>query len=150
MSTVLAPSPARPGAWRSGALAAGGALLAASAAVQALVGVPHLLADLRELAARDAGGRPRLLGAVSAGLWLGVTALAVFAALALHAAWRARRGRPVAAGELRIVGVACAAFGAALYAGAGRSPHALGYVLAGALVLAGAGRERPERTSAER
>jgi len=101
MSIVLAPSPARPGAWHVGALAAGGALLAASAAVQALVGVPHLLADLRELAARDAGGRPQLLGAVGAGLWLGVTALAVFAALALHAAWRARSQRPVAAGAGR-------------------------------------------------
>ncbi len=143
MSTFPAPSPARPGAWRSGALAAGGALLAASAATQALIGVPHLMEDLRELAARDAGGRPRLLGAVGAGLWLGVAALAVFAALALHAAWRARRGRPVAVGALRIIGVACAAFGAALYARAGQSPHALGYVLAGALVLAGAEREHP-------
>lgn len=141
MSTVLPPSPDRPGVVRTGALvalAAGGALLAASATLQALVGVPHLLEDLRELAAGEAGGRPRLLGAVSAGLWLGVTALGVFAAVALHAAWQTRRGRPVAAGVLRVVGVACAAFGAALYADAGQSPHALGYVLAGVLVLAGA------------
>ena len=75
-----APAPARPGAWHAGVLAAGGALLAASAVLQALMG---------------------------------------------------------------IVGVACTAFGAAPYTGAGRSPHALGYVLAGALVVAGAGRARP-------
>jgi len=142
MSTVLRPSRARPGTLRLGALAAGGALLAASAGIQGLVGVPHLLADLRALAAHDVGGRPRVIGAVASGLWLGVTALAVFAALALHAAWGGRGGRPVAAGVLRVVGVACAAFGAALYATAGRSPPALGSALAGTLVLLGAGRRR--------
>lgn len=141
MSTALRPAPARPDSLRLAALVAGGALLAVSALLQGVVGVPHLLEDVRELAAHDAGGRPRLLGAVGAGLWLGVTALAAFAALALHAAWQVGRGRPVAAGALRIVGAAGAGFGVALFLGAGRSPHALGYVLAGALVAAGAGRE---------
>jgi hypothetical protein len=143
-ASVFASPPDRSRALRVGALAAAGTLLAASATLQGVVGVPHLLADLRELAAHDVGGRPRLLGAVGAGLWLGVTALAVFAVVALHAAWQTYRGCLVAAGVLRIVGVACAAFGAALYAEAGRSPHALGYVLAGALVLAGAGRRIPD------
>jgi hypothetical protein len=53
------------GGSRHAALAVGGALLAASAALQLLVGVPHLLADLRELALHDAGGRPRLIAAVA-------------------------------------------------------------------------------------
>ncbi len=61
---------------------------------------------------------------------------------ALHAAWQVRRGRPIAVGLLHVVGIACAALGAIPYVGAGRSPHALGYVLASTLILAGAGWRR--------
>lgn len=137
MPAPLAPTaPPAGGGRRQLALAAGSALLAASAALQATIGVPHLIEDVRELALRDVGGRPRLVAHVAAGLWLGVAALALCAALVAHALWRARRGEAVAPGVLRLVVAACAAFGASLYAGTG-SLHALGYVLAGALVLVG-------------
>lgn len=136
---LTTPSARQPGPLQRGALAAGGALLAASALLQAFIGVPHLMADLREVAAHEAGGRPRLLGAVSADLWLGAGTLAVYAAVVLHASWQARRGPPAAAGVLRLIGVTCAAFGLALGAGAGWTPHTLGYVATGALVVLGAG-----------
>lgn len=140
---ATAATPPTPGTIRRAALAASGALLAASVAVQALVGVPHLLDDVRALAARDAGGRPRLVAAVEAGLWLGVAALALSAALVAHALWQSRRAPLATAGALRLVGGTCAAFGVALFVRAGGSPHALGYVAAGALALVGAGPLRP-------
>lgn len=134
-----APVPPRPGALRVAALTTAGAMLAVSAALQAVVGVPHLIEDVRELAARDAGGRPHLLAAVAAGLWLGVAALAAFAGVVVHAAWQGRRRRRPARGTLRLVGVACLAYGLALALGLAWSPHALGYVAIEVLVLAGAG-----------
>ena len=111
-------------------LSAAAALMALAAVVNATISVPHLREDMAEI-----NVRPTLLAAVSLGLHFGTIAMFAFAGLVLVAAVRSPRGVAAPHLPLGIIGAAYGVFGLLAVAWS-RSPHALGYLLMGVLVLA--------------
>lgn len=104
-------------------------LMGLTAAVNAVVSVPHLQADMAEISVR-----PTLLGAVSLGLYFGTFAMFGFALVVLAAAFEASRGATPARPLLAIVAAVYIAFGVGAFFVWRGSAHTLGYVLIGVLI----------------
>jgi hypothetical protein len=104
-------------------------LMAFAAAVNAVVSVPHLRADMAEI-----NVRPTLLGAISLGLSFGTFAMVGLALLVLAAAFEAARGATPARPLLVIVAAVYVAFGGGAFFVWRGSAHTLGYVLIGVLI----------------
>ncbi len=104
-------------------------LMGFAAAVNAVVSVPHLRADMVEI-----NVRPTLLGAVSLGLYFSTFAMFGFAIVVLAAAFDASRGATPARPPLAIVAAVYIAFGLGAFFLWRASAHTLGYLLIGVLI----------------
>ena len=104
-------------------------LMGFAAAVNAVVAVPHLRADMVEIHVR-----PTLLGAVSLGLYFSTFAMFGFAVVVLAAAFGASRGAAPARPRLAIVAAVYIAFGLGAFFLWRGSAHTLGYLLIGVLI----------------
>jgi hypothetical protein len=110
-------------------LLAAGALMAFAAAVNAVISVPHLQADMAEIDVRQS-----LLRAVSLGLHFGTFAMFGLALVVLGAGIHALRGGATARPLLAIIAAVYVAFGVTAFFAWGGSAHTLGYALAGLLI----------------
>lgn len=106
-------------------------LMGFAAFVYATVSVPHLREDMLEI-----NVRPTLLSAVSMGLYFGSFAMFAFAGLVLVAGVQSLRGA-IARPPLWIIAAMYVGFGILAFAWSA-SPHALGYVFIGIVVVGGA------------
>ena len=104
-----------------------------AAALNVIVILPHLRADLAELQVRRT-----LVAAISLGLGFGALAMAAFALLLLAAALRAARGEAPDRAQLWILASAFLAFGLGAFLLGGGGHHLLGYAFIGALVAGAA------------
>jgi hypothetical protein len=107
-------------------------LMGFAAFVNASVVVPHLREDMFEI-----NVRPTLLGAVSLALHFGTFAMLAFTLMVLMTAMKSLRGGITSPILLWIVGLTYTAFGIFAFILSG-SPHTLGYLLMGLLVLGAA------------
>jgi len=117
---------------RATLLFAGALLMGFAAFVHATISVPHLREDMAEI-----NVRPRLLGAVLAGLHFSTVAMFAFACLVLVAAIQSLRSHAIERLPLCIIALTYLGFGIAAFVWSG-SHHTLGYVLMGVLVLGAA------------
>jgi hypothetical protein len=115
-------------------LAVAGFVMLGSAILHAMVNVPHLHEDLREV-----GVRPTLVAAVMLVLYFSVVAMFAFGSLVMSSAVKSLRGRDLQRMPLWIVAAIYVGFGLVAFAQVSPTPHTLGYAGMGALVAVGAG-----------
>jgi hypothetical protein len=122
---------------RTWLLSVGGALLLASAGAHAFLGWPAVRGELGRLSAPA-----DLVGGLAIGWLFGSAAMLAFGLVVLACARDVHRGHAGTATPALIVGAAYGLFGLTAFLARGMNPHFTGFMVIGALVIAGARRTR--------